>query len=512
LSVSKLSPDFSTIVLGNQSALNGGAGFLPTDVGRLIRVKDTFDATWRYLKITGYNSATQVTAVVKDNAFYLASFWSTNWRVGYFSDTTGWPACGAFFEDRLFVAGPSGFPDLICGSRTGAYTDMQQTTSIDEVLDDSAIVVRLNSRKLSRIRWLSSDDRGLLLGTGSQEYVIKPADDNSALTARNIRARPLTEYGSANMDAVKVDRQILFVPGAKKSVRELAYVFESDGYKSPSMSLFASHLGAQRFAETDYAQDPHSIMWVRREDGTVVGLTYNRDENVVGWHRHNFGGIVESLCVIPSATDNQDTLWMIIKRGSRRFVERLTRFWDFDMALSDAQYLDCALRYTGAATKTVYGLAHLNGQTVYAVADGRVFRNIVVANGKITLDVSASNILIGMTYTSFAEIARFEVGAADGASQGKTKRLHNVVPFLWASFGGEVGKWNATTGEFEFDPIDYPEAMDELEELPTLQTFLGDPQPMPMGYDNRGTIAFRQTDPYPLNVIALLPQLNTQDR
>lgn len=516
IGITKLTPGFTNIVIDKPASVNKGAGFLPTDVGRLIRIKDTFDATWRWLKLTGYNSASQMTGVIQGETFFLPSFWSTAWRLGYFSDTTGWPTCATFFEDRLFVAGPSGFPDLLCGSRSGAYTDMQQATTADAVLDDSALVFRLNARKLSRIRWMQADDRGLLLGTGSQEFVVKPADDNNALTARNVRARPLTAYGSANVEALKVDRQILYVPGSRKSVRELAYVFESDGYKSPSMSLFASHLGAQKFANVDYAQDPHSIVWVRRADGSIVGLTYNRDENVVGWHQHDFGGVVENICVIPSARDNQDTLWMVIRRTinnvQHRYIERLSRFWDFDMGMADAQFLDCALRYTGAATNTVYGLPFPNGAVVDVLADGRYFKDVPVTNRSITLANSASNILVGLPYVSFAEISRLEVGAADGASQGKTKRAHNVVPFIWSSFGGEVGKWNDTIGDFEFDPIDYPEVMDELEELPTLQTFLGEPQPLPPGYDNRGTLAFRQTEPYPFNVIALLPQMNTQDR
>jgi hypothetical protein len=69
---------------------------------------------------------------------------------------------------------------------------------------------------------------------------------------------------------------------------------------------------------------------MRREDGTVVGLTYNRDEGVVGWHRHDFGGYVESIAVLPQADGLQDALWLVVRRTingvERRFVERLTRF------------------------------------------------------------------------------------------------------------------------------------------------------------------------------------------
>ena len=39
-----------------------------------------------------------------------------------------------------------------------------------------------------------------------------------------------------------------------------------------------------------YQQEPHSVVWAVHNDGQLAGLTYNRLENVVAWHRHIFGG------------------------------------------------------------------------------------------------------------------------------------------------------------------------------------------------------------------------------
>ena len=35
---------------------------------------------------------------------------------------------------------------------------------------------------------------------------------------------------------------------------------------------------------------PDSIYWAVRADGTLLGLTYQREEDVIGWHRHIIGG------------------------------------------------------------------------------------------------------------------------------------------------------------------------------------------------------------------------------
>lgn len=420
----------------------------------------------------------------------------------------------------MAVGGPSGTPDLVVMSRTGAYEDMQTSTPVDTVLDDSAIAFRITSRRLSRIRWLAEDERGLLIGTGSSEFIIVPADTNEALTSRNIRRRVSTSRGSPPMEPVKVDRQVLFVQAARKTLREFAYVFESDGYKSPSMSLFAAHMGAPKFAQMAFAAEPHSIIWFRCDDGSIKGLTYNRDEDVVGWHRHDFGGVVESICVIPSPTEQVDVLWIVILRTingvPRRFIERLTRFWDFDMNLLDhAHFVDAGLRYVGAPTDKLYGLPHLEGATVDALVDGVKCRGLVVTNGMVELPVVGSGvtsqIVIGLPFLSFGETARIEAGAGDGTAQGKTKRIHNCFVHVWESYGGEFGVLHEEKKEYEYNPIEYAETFDTLEDAPKLQTDMFKVE-MPLGYDKRGALAFRQEDPYPLNVVSIMPQLNTQDR
>ena len=338
-----------TLTASALTGINRDQGFLSTDVGRLVRLQGS-DGGWRAARITAVTSTTSVTVQLLGEPLTDITE-IRHWRLGYWSDTTGWPNAGDFFEDRLWLAGSDEAPDMFAGSVVGAYEKFSQTDTFGEVLDDSAVVARLNARKLSRIWWLSSDTRGLLMGTGSEEYTLS-APSNEALTARNARARAATRRGSADVDPVRVDSQVLYVQRGKRTVREFAFVFEADGYRSPSMSQLASHLGAVQFAEMDYAAEPHSIVWVRREDGQLVGLTYNRDENVIGWHRHDFaGGEVESITVIPQSDQLQDALWLAMKRTvngqTRRYIERLTRMWDFETELAQAHVVDSGLRYEG---------------------------------------------------------------------------------------------------------------------------------------------------------------------
>ena len=508
-----------TITASAVTGINNGLGFLATDVGRLIRIRGS-DNNWRSLQITARASTTSITATLLGEPFPDLNP-SATWRLGAYSDTTGYPNVGAFHDDRLYMGGSTSNPDFIAGSVTGAYENMAPTTAAGEVLATSGISIRLNSRRLSRVKWLSSNKDGLAVGTGSKEYLLRSQDStNKTLNPKDgIKAVDSGSRGSSDCNIAEIDSQVLFPARGGRTLREFAYTYESDGYKSPSMSQLASHLGISPFIKQAYAAEPFSIDWCLRSDGTVVGLTYNRDENVVGWHRHDFGGFVESIAVLPSSDQLRDVLWLIVRRTiggvEKRCIEKLTKFWDFDSVLADAHYVDCALRYEGTPITTVYGLSHLEGRTdVYGLADDIPVGPFTVTGGKVTLNTAASNIVLGIGFESYGVTSRLENGAQDGTAQGKNKRMQNISLLLWESYGGEVGTWNKDTQAVEWVPLDTPaEDASEIETIALFSGILGPFTPAP-GYEKDGSVYLRRPKdkPHPLNVVAIMPQMVTQDR
>jgi len=505
--------------------INGDEGFKSTDVGRLLRIKGS-DQRWRPMRITAVTSSTVVKAVslhdpLPDTQPIL------QWRLGHWSDTTGWPVCGVFFEDRLWMGGSKEVPDLIAGSRTGAYEDFTQQNPDGSVDDNNAVVFRCTHRRMSRIRWLANDDRGLLIGTGTTVFTVRAPDNQAGLTAVNIKARSTTNRGWADTDVVQVDAQILGIHQSGRSVRELAFVYEVDGYRAPSMSLYASHLGVPGFSRIVFQSEPHSIAWVMREDGSMTGLTYNREESVIGWHTHDFAGAkVLSMTVVPSVDNNkQDLLWLITERvvngATRRYVERMQPFFDFGDTLDTAHYADCALRYKGPKTGTIYNLGHLEGREVIGLVNGVKFK-ATVSGKKVDLPYLPDgagniNVLIGLAYESLGETSAFEVGAADGTALGKSKDLNNVVPMVWQSLGGQIGKYQEdrdidddTLPVVSWDDIQYREDYSVMEQ-PKLFTGFTARQTLESGGGRRASLLFRQIDPYPLNMVALLPVDNVKD-
>jgi hypothetical protein len=119
---------------------------------------------------------------------------------------------------------------------------------------------------------------------------------------------------------------VLFVQAHGRKIRELGFEIKNEGYLAPDLTRFAEHISeGGGIVDMAYQQEPDSILWCVRADGVLLGLTYNREEEVYGWHRHVTDGYFESVCVIPDAENNRDQLWSVVKRtiggAAKRFVE-----------------------------------------------------------------------------------------------------------------------------------------------------------------------------------------------
>jgi hypothetical protein len=167
----------------------------------------------------------------------------------------------------------------------------------------------------------------------------------------------------------------------------------------------------------------------------------------------------------------------------------------------DGIFLDCSLTYDGSPATVISGLFHLEGESVYALADGAVVGPLTVSGGRITLPNAASLVHIGFNYTSRLKTLRPEAGAAGGTSQGRTKRVNEIILRLHRSLGGHYGY-----SDDRMDEINYREAGSVMDASPDL--FTGDKVlPFEGSYDRDGQIIIEQRQPLPMTVLAVIMSL-----
>ena len=205
--------------------------------------------------------------------------------LGAFSSTTGFPACVAFYEERLTFAATTAQPQTLFFSVGGSFEDF---LSGDK--DDSALIYTIGSNEINVIRYLSSS-RSLLVGTQASEFAVRASGTDEPITPTNAQIKQQSAHGSSEVEPVKVGHTVLFIQRAGRKVRELPYNFNSDTYIAPDMTILAEDITETGIVDMTYQQEPDSVVWCALTDGSMACMTYQREEKVVGWHRHKIGGI-----------------------------------------------------------------------------------------------------------------------------------------------------------------------------------------------------------------------------
>ncbi|NIA66969.1 hypothetical protein HBA54_00005, partial [Pelagibius litoralis] len=240
-----------------------------------------------------------------------------------------------------------------------------------EVQDDDGLDFTIAADQVNAIRWMSPG-RQLILGTSGGEWSV--TSDGPVLTPLDLAVRRESTNGSANILPVRISSIVLFVQRAKRKLREFVFSFETDGFRTPDLTILADHISESGIHEVIYQQEPDSQVHCLREDGVLATLTYRREQDVVGWSRHILGGgyqggrtVIESIAAIPgsaaAASENLDEAWVVVKRtvggATRRYIEVFEPVFnapnreEFDMevefdaavltAQQDAFYVDSGL-------------------------------------------------------------------------------------------------------------------------------------------------------------------------
>jgi len=328
--------------------------------------------SWTYLhnghgwvEITAYSSPTQVTADVRSTLPDTAA--TTRWREGAWSEVQGHPAAIAFYEERLGFANSTAQPQTCWLSASADYTNFAPTDNANTVLADTAMTFTIADNQVNAIRWLAPGKQ-LTVGTTGGEFTVQASNLNEALTPENVTVRAQSTVGSADAMPVKIGGAVLFVQRAGRRLYELAYRFDTDSFAAPEMTLLAQHLSRGGLREIVWQAQPWATIWTVGADGSLAGLTYLREQEVVGWHRHSLGAAgARALAATCIPANGEDQLWLAIERtisgATRRYIEFLEReFWPEDFAAKErAFFVDCGLSYDGWNQDPAKTLALLGG-------------------------------------------------------------------------------------------------------------------------------------------------------
>jgi hypothetical protein len=501
-------------------------------------------------QIQSYVSTTQVRGIPKlavDSLIpnEVIGFTFPVWRKGAFSVTRGYPRTCAFHDNRLFFASTDLYPTRIWGSQISDFY-----TFLTGSLDTSALDLTLAATQANRIQWISSFKRTLVIGTTGEEWTMDSGDQDSALTPSNARLRRWSRYGSSPLQPVLSGDGLLWLTGDDK-LREFAYVFEKDGYSAPNMSLLAEHIPTSSGTITDmvYSQCPDPTLWFVHAGGELSGFTYDRENNVTAWHRHNFGSgsrEIEGLCVVgTSDTDTKDSLVFLMESYSSSTYfyslesivgsELTTSYKSYSGTFSDSWRILIGT-YNAGLNQTTFNVGtHLNDEKVVFTtlinsqtilnSDGSPFEVTVSSgNAVVSGNISSGSYVVGVPYSAFIMPNRFEVNTQSGTAQMNKWRISRVSFRLFQSKYGNVffrptEGTNFLEADFSnFTAIEY----DDMDEFPLSSVVLRNTsstrivktgqtkaQSIVGDWGDAVDITVASRHPWPFNVTAMLCEVAT---
>ncbi len=342
-----------SVTASGTAGINGGAGFLSTDVGRHLRFQSgpaawsalttyyngelalgsdnnvyrsviggnlnhdpTTDpgthwlissefAVWCWLLITAVTNTTTVTATIMDStqvndqnclsATPISTTATKIWALGAFSGTTGYPTTGVFHKGRLWLA--NSLTNWLYGSFSNDPLCFTPTASDGTISDANGMSEEFNTADTENILWIASTQTGLVIGTASGEHVVEASNLNDPITPSSIDENVVSTYGVANIEPI-VASVLVFAQRSK--TRLLAHApLSATHYFADNLNELADNIPVSGFAEIRWQQSPNLTIWARLNNGTLVGSSFqkmplysayqSKNGSFTAWHTHVHG-------------------------------------------------------------------------------------------------------------------------------------------------------------------------------------------------------------------------------
>lgn len=426
-------------------------------------------------------------------------------QTGYnpFVGAGNYPACSTFVDQRLAFASTVNNPQAIWMSQSANYENFGFSRPRKA---SDGFEFRIRARQVNQIKSMLQS-RGLMVLTSGGEWIVTGGQDEY-LTPDTIVVKNQGYRGAAEVQPVVVGNTVLFAQRIGGVIRDFSYEFAEDSFVGKDLTIMARHLFEYKSIKAwAYAQSPWSIVWVIMDDGSLVSMTYMKEHDVWGWTRHQTDGVFEDVVVIQEGSE--DVPYFIVNRTiggvTKRYIERLhTRQFT---AVTDAFFVDSGLTYSGTAAAVISGLDHLEGETVVALADGNVVRDLVVTSGDVTLPFAAEVVHVGLSYEATLKTLDLDLGQVRGLGtvQGRQKSIAEV----WFRVEDTRGIWLGAVDDTRDSGklVEYKQRSTEAWNE-AIGLYTGDLKITALpNWTTGGNVIVKQFDPLPMTILAIMPDV-----
>ena len=360
--------------------------------------------------------------------------------VPLFATTNNYPSCGTFYQQRLCVGGGNNKPTTMFGSVQNDFPDF----ITDPNHDDYAIQFTLVSTRLDQILNMLGTTNALLIGTAGGVWTMQGSVGTS-LSQSNVNAAKQTTLGVSSIQPQMVGDSVIFISRSGKTALFIVFNFATNEWENIDLTrlnrqiTIGSGEAGSGIIQTAFQSEPYPIFWAVRADGQLLGLVFNKQDQVFAWFRINLTpGIVESVAII-SGQNEEDMVVVEVQRtingATVRYVEYFMQQELYNQ-LSNAFFVNCGTQVNLGSGIAVTAIN--NGTPCVVHAPGHNF-----GNGSF---VQISGVL-GMTEINQDKTQAYTViNTNPGAGTFELKGMDTTAFGVYAGGGVTLPVANQVTG------------------------------------------------------------------
>lgn len=310
--------------------------------------------------------------------------------------------------------------DRMIGSRIASPTFFAINRPVG---DDDPISFRFVHKDPQIIRHFL-DIGKLAVFTEQGEWIVQGGDNG--ISPSQINPTCVSQNGSGYLQPLAIGNLAFYRQLKGSIIRTFGFEFQIEGYRGDDLTVFSKHLvDDNQILAWDFQKLPHPIVWMVRDDGTMLGLTFVPEQAIIAWHRHDFqNGFVEDVC------QSDDRVYMVIRRvingQTVRYIERLHN--RKTNVITDSIFVDSSFSYYGTQTASTVtlsgGTTWANGESITITLSGATFNPASLPNAIHVTGSDGTFIrMLGLSYVSPTVLSGTPSATITSPMQG--------VPLAW---------------------------------------------------------------------------------
>jgi hypothetical protein len=360
------------------------------------------------------------------------------------SATRGWPVSCTFHESRLWFGGASQRPTTGWGSRPFDFYNFDQGKG----LPDESVEFTLDTDQANAITSIFSGHTLQIFTTGQEFHI-----SESPITPENVgTGKPQSNMGSSRVRPVMLDGATFFPQKTGKALLQFLFLNDLRAYQTKSISLLASHLintPVKMAVSRGTEKTDANYVYIVNDDGSMTVFNTLAAEDVQGFTQWVVGadstanGNIKSIAVV----DNQVNLL------TEREIDGSTVYL-IERENTDLNTLSSVIDTTDDADIT--GLGHLEGEWVWAKADGAFMGLFLVSSGTITLSRTSTDKEAGLQFVPIIKTMPLNIALKNGPNASAKKKIARVSLQLHESNGVIVNGERIADKTIGVDQFDAP--------------------------------------------------------